>query len=126
MGERYAVQCGRFSGEIHAGRVNKEHTAFTSKEDVTGQVLHAVADWVERNHDGGALVPLPDGRSLDIDVTTKTVSEVARLRRTFTQWADGLDTLANEMREKGYSMNSEQIKAITASIRRILEGDKNA
>lgn len=71
MSGKYAVQCGYFSGEIHAGAVNKDRTAFTSKDVVTEQVFRAVADWVQINHQGGAWVTLSDGRTLDINVTTE-------------------------------------------------------
>lgn len=75
MRQRFAVQAGYLSGEIHAGQLNKDRTEFTDKDAVTGMVVHAVADWADRNHDGHAWVRLADGRRLDIDVTPADEAE---------------------------------------------------
>lgn len=71
MSKQFGVQCGYFSGVIHAGTLNKKQTEFTHKEDVTADALHAVADWAEKNHQGSAWVTLGDGRRMEIDVTTQ-------------------------------------------------------
>lgn len=68
MSKTFGVQCGLFSDEIHAGEVNHERTAFVDKSPVTGQVLRAVTDWVQRHYDGAATVALEDGRKIDITV----------------------------------------------------------
>ena len=65
---RHGVQYAALSGLIHAGTISDDGSCFTAKSDVTGQALGAVADWVEAQHEGGALVTLNDGRVLDIDV----------------------------------------------------------
>ena len=75
MAKTFAVQCGHFSGEIHAGILNKDRTAFTDKQDVTGMVFAAVADWAERHHDGHMWITLADGRRLDIDVTKEVPTD---------------------------------------------------
>lgn len=49
------IQASRFSDEIHAGTLNKTQTMFTgTKQDVTNQVLEAVAPYAI-NHFGGAV-----------------------------------------------------------------------
>lgn len=68
MTNRYAVQCSYLTGEIHAGELNDEKTAFINKSDVTEQVLRAVTNWAQNLHDGHVIVTLSDGRQLDIDV----------------------------------------------------------
>lgn len=73
--QKFAVQCGYFSGEIHAGKVNAAGTSFTDKDVVTGMVFGAVADFAERHHDGHMFVNLGDGRRLDIDVTKQEDSQ---------------------------------------------------
>lgn len=68
MSKTFGVQCGLFSDEIHAGELNYERTEFVDKSPVTGQVLRAVTDWVQRHYDGAATVTLEDGRKVDIFV----------------------------------------------------------
>lgn len=48
----YAVQAGGLSRAIYVGRVNKAGTAFTSKDDLTDEVLLAVVDYVRRHFNG--------------------------------------------------------------------------
>lgn len=43
-------------------------TVVVDKSPVTGQVLRAVTDWVQRHYDGAATVALEDGRKIDITV----------------------------------------------------------
>lgn len=57
-----------------------------------------------------------------IAAAPEAVAEVLRLRRAFAEWASRLDTLVEELDEKGYRLNAEQLSATIAGIRFILEG----
>lgn len=69
----YAVNFGSLSGSIYAGRVNKAGNAFSSKDNVTGQAIWAVAEWLLAHAEG-------DGSPYEItsgDVTIRLTAEVA-------------------------------------------------
>lgn len=73
---KYGVQAGAFSKAIHVGRLEKDGHAFADKEDHTGDVFQAVADWVERNHGGSAWVNV-GGKRIDIEVTPITEEDAS-------------------------------------------------
>lgn len=53
MSTEYGVQAAWIQEQIHVGRLNKARTEFLDKTDATDMVLAAVAQYVERNFDGG-------------------------------------------------------------------------
>lgn len=67
---KYGVKSGDFGEAIYIGRVNKAQNEFTDKEDQTGAVLHAVAQWVT-DHKGGDCWVNVGGYRMDITVTER-------------------------------------------------------
>ena len=66
--KKYGVQAGAFSDKIWVGRLSKSGTVFLDKEDMTKEVIWAVAEWVMSKFDGSAEVRFR-GKRIDIDVT---------------------------------------------------------
>lgn len=64
------IACSPLTGRIHAGRVNKEGTAFVGeKRDVTSDVLRAVIE--KGAFHGGTFDIEGDGRHWDVVVTER-------------------------------------------------------
>ncbi|MFS0885349.1 hypothetical protein [Aeromicrobium sp. 179-A 4D2 NHS] len=68
MSHKFGVQYSPLSERILVGRVNANQTAFTSKEEHTGEVLHAVAQYVQHALDSDGFVEV-GGLRMDIKVT---------------------------------------------------------
>ena len=67
----YGVQAAAFGNAIHVGRLNKARTMFLAdKQDGTDMVLAAVAQYVERNFDGGMRTTFP-GLGLEVEITVR-------------------------------------------------------
>lgn len=64
----YGVKAADFSDRIYAGKLNTAGNAFTDKQELTAQVLLAVAEWTDRNFHGDVWVNV-GGYRLDIKVT---------------------------------------------------------
>lgn len=56
---KYGIQAATFSEAIHVGRVNKAGTAFLHKEEATDMTLFAVAEYTQKNFEGGLRVDFP-------------------------------------------------------------------
>lgn len=65
-----AVQASTLTPTIYLGRLDTSGRFFTSKQDATADVMHAVADYVRTHLDGDAWVDVGDYR-LDITVTPR-------------------------------------------------------
>lgn len=63
----FAVQAAQLSEAIHVGRVDASGSAFLEKQERTDMVLAAVAQYVERNFDGGMEATFP-GIGLKLNV----------------------------------------------------------
>lgn len=59
MRNEYAVQAASLSEAIHVGRMTADRTAFVDKQERTDMVLAAVAQYVERNFEGGMEATFP-------------------------------------------------------------------
>lgn len=69
----YGVKAADLSDAIYVGRLNAARNAFADKQDQTGQVLLAVAEWANRNFHGSAWVNVGQYR-VDITVTALPTS----------------------------------------------------
>lgn len=86
---KYAVHAALFSEAIYVGRVNADRTAFAEKEDLADMVLAAVAQYVERNFDGGLYVTFPGlGIALTAKVTALVNAAAETDEHTTTEEAD--------------------------------------
>lgn len=66
--KKYGVASSAFSETISVGKLSKDGSSFIDKEDLTAEVLNAVAMWVEKNHGSDAWVEV-GGKRIDISVT---------------------------------------------------------
>lgn len=80
MSTEYGVQAAAFTEAIHVGRLNKARTMFLAdKQEATDMVLAAVAQFVERNFDGGMETTFPSlGLRLTVHVEPATADTDTR------------------------------------------------
>lgn len=69
----YAVQAASLSAAIHVGRLTAKGDAFTEKQERTDMVLAAVAQYVQRNFDGGMVADFP-GLGVVLEVRVRPIN----------------------------------------------------
>lgn len=77
MPSKIGIQRQLFSKNIEVGRLNRAQTMFIGeKQDVTDQCIVAVAQFVEQNYDGGAVITCPSA-GLKVEVTVTKIDKEA-------------------------------------------------
>lgn len=77
----YGVQNSELTNTIWAGRISQDGSSFTSKSDVTSQVIGAIEDHVRGSHAGSAYFTRTDGETsttVHIDVEEPPAGTPAR------------------------------------------------
>ncbi len=71
----FTIANGAFSRAIYIGRVNKEGTAFTKKEDHTDRAIRVVAEHILGEFGGNLTIDYRDGVQFQISVKHSAEAE---------------------------------------------------